>query len=199
MLIKTKKTLTPVDQWTRLCKALEVHKIVTFVVCLLSLATMYLYVTEITKPPIVILERAGEQSYFKAEFKDVEITDAVATDLIQTFLTRYYTKSANENEASIENLKPLISPGLQEKLEKALVKSQKIPEEIEGKDVSQLIAGIDLSFSDKDVTAEFFKIVTIDKTSLLQRSKVKLTLQKWDATSLNPVGIYINSFEEVKL
>ena len=186
----------PMDQWVVLNRILKAYKTMGVLLVLLSLILMTLVFYLATSPPIVVMERGSQYSFYYGERRRVPITEEVLLNFLKEFVRLRYTWKERDSELILKNIAPFTTEGLLRKIRHALKAedSKGIPESME-----QVAVNIHPTITEKKAKVTFDRIIRMDGVPMLAPMELDFSLIKGKGTRWNPKGIYINGITQKEL
>ncbi len=141
------------------------------------------------RPPIVI-EKVGEDLHFyPSQFRKTPITKEVASRFVEVFIRRLHENGPTD---SVPNqVSQLVTPGFFRKLEASFSENNGT-----ARKTSSFVSALSIKVDEKEVSAEFYKIILIEGVPLVTSKHLLLEIEQGERTSGNPVGLYVNGMIE---
>jgi len=144
--------------------------------------------------PLVVVLDSEEKHYAQSERKTDSITEKDVESFIRDFLKQMFNWESLAPDAITRQVSPLVTPGLLDRIRQEL--TQRTEKDFKGKTLSQAIANVRITVSEKNVVAIFDKVLRIDGVPLVVPSEVAFNLERGSQTRWNPMGLYVNGLIE---
>ena len=186
-----------VNQWTRLNKSIVFYRRLctglTILPALLSVVVLYL----LYQNPVVVIERGEEQTdYYIGKKQQIAINKNDVEKFVNKFIYSYNRWDQFDVKNIISNIKPMVTNGLENKLEKILANG--LSKDFSGKQVQQDVANLKVVITKKQVAASFDKVIRIEKIPLVVPTELSFQIIRGPSTQWNEIGLYINGISEHK-
>ena len=194
MIEKKNEERKPLDQWLALNQMLHLHRAINYVAGGAIAILILVVVVMAFQSPLVIVMDSGDKRYAQSERKADSITEKDVENFIRDFLQQMFNWEKLVPEVITRQVSPLVTSGLMERIKQELI--QKTEKGFKGKSLSQAIANVKVSVTEKNVIATFDKVLRIDGVPLVIPSELVFNIVRGGSTRWNPMGLYVNGLIE---
>lgn len=160
------------------------------VICILILVIVLMAF----QSPLVIVMDGMSKHYAQSERKSNPITEKDVEGFVRQFLEQMFQWEKLNPELIERKISPLVTPGLLDRIKQEL--TQRAEKDFKGKNLSEDIANVSVTVTEKNVIATFDKVLRIDGVPLVVPSEVAFNIVRGSSTRWNPVGLLVNGMIE---
>ncbi len=194
-MIETKnEERKPLDQWLALNQMLHLHRTINFVVGGIVALLIIAIVVMAFQNPLVIVMADGSKHYALSERKSDSITEKDVENFVREFLEQMFKWEKLVPEVITRQISPLVTSGLLDRAKQEL--NERAEKSFKGKNLSQAIANVHVSVTEKNVIATFDKVLRIDGVPLVVPTEMAFSIIRGSQTRWNPMGLYVNGLVE---
>lgn len=180
--------------WIAQEKTLHLYKVVAAIMGLLAFMLTVVLIVAHFRNPIVAVAKAHDVEFYPTERKRAPLDKADVELFTKQFLASLYVWGEFNNDKIIRAITPFTQDGLAAKVIGG--QSQKYLKELPGKHLAQSIAFVQVSVLEDRVVCKFDRVLKIEGIPLVIPTEVTLSMIEGEATSFNPMGIYIGGIKE---
>lgn len=144
--------------------------------------------------PLVIVMDDGQKLYAQSERKSDSLTEKDVEKFIRDFLQQMFNWEKLDPDLITRQVSPLVTSGLFNRITQELI--QRTEKDFKGKSLSQAIANVKITVTEKNVIATFDKVLRIDGVPLVVPSEMAINIVRGSSTRWNPMGLYVNGLIE---
>lgn len=194
-MIETKsEERKPLDQWLALNQMLHLHRAINFVAGGAIGILVLIIVVMAFQSPLVIVMDSGNKRYAQSERKTDSITEKDVENFIRDFLQQMFNWEKLVPDTITRQVSPLVTSGLLDRIKQELM--GRTEKDFKGKSLSQAIANVRVTVTEKNVIATFDKVIRIDGVPLVVPVEMAFSIVRGSSTRWNPMGLYVNGLIE---
>lgn len=173
---------------------LHLHRTINYVAGGVAAVLIVVILVMAFQSPLVVVVDAGAKRYVRSERRADEITEKDVENFVRDFLGQMFTWPKLVPETILQQVAPLATSGLLDRIKGALV--QRSEKDFKGKTLSQDVANVRVSVTEKNVIASFDKVLRIDGVPLVIPTELSFSIVRGSSTRWNPMGLYVNGLVE---
>ncbi|MGE3263167.1 MAG: hypothetical protein AB7K68_15410 [Bacteriovoracia bacterium] len=173
---------------------LHLHRTINYVAGGVVAVLIVVILVMAFQSPLVVVVDAGAKRYVRSERKADEITEKDVENFVRDFLGQMFTWPKLVPETILQQVAPLATSGLLDRIKGALV--QRSEKDFKGKTLSQDVANVRVSVTEKNVIASFDKVLRIDGVPLVIPTELAFSIVRGSSNRWNPMGLYVNGLVE---
>jgi hypothetical protein len=179
------------SQWLALNRIAYSYKIICFCLsgCLIFSLSLIAYMAML--PPVVIDKNETQNKRYSSTRQNIEIGKNEIKVFVKTFIKANYQWVSLNKKTMLLNIHPFVTKDFYKLLKGKSTKKVK-PEE----QFSQYIGNLNISVTDKDVVAQFDRIIRLKGIPLISVTQISLQILKDSPNQWNPLGLYVNGLIE---
>ncbi len=148
---------------------------------------------ELQNPLVIVLE-GNSKRYAQSTRRNDSITEQDVENFVREFLQQMFIWEILSPDTILRQVSPLATEGLLDRVKQELLKQSE--KNFKGKTLSQAIANVKVTVTDKNVIATFDKVLRIDGVPLVIPSEIAFGITRGSQTRWNPMGLYVNGLVE---
>lgn len=184
----------PLDQWLALNQMLHLHRAINYVAGGAIGILILIIVVMAFQSPLVIVMDSGIKHYAQSERKTDSITEKDVENFIRDFLQQMFNWDKLVPDVITRQVSPLVTSGLLDRIKQELM--GRTEKDFKGKSLSQAIANVKVTVTEKNVIATFDKVIRIDGVPLVVPVEMAFNIVRGSSTRWNPMGLYVNGLIE---
>lgn len=173
---------------------LHLHRAINYVAGGMVALLIIVIVVMAFQNPLVIVMAGGNKYYAQSERKSDSLTEKDVEGFIRDFLEQMFNWENLAPEVITRQVSPLVTSGLLDRIRQELI--QRTEKGFKGKKLSQAIANVRVSVTEKNVIASFDKVLRIDGLPLVVPTELAFNIVRGSQTRWNPMGLYVNGLVE---
>lgn len=173
---------------------LHLHRTINYVVGGAISILILVIVIMAFQSPLVIVMDGTDKRYAQSERRTDSITEKDVEKFVREFLEQMFHWDRLAPEVITRQISPLVTSGLLDRIRQEL--SQRAEKDFKGKNLSEAIANVNVTVTEKNVVATFDKVLRIDGVPLVVPSEIAFNIMRGSSTKWNPVGLYVNGLIE---
>ena len=138
--------------------------------------------------------RRPHECYLRAQRARINLSEEDIKDFVEGFLRIRYEWEELHPKSMHTSLSPLVTEGLNTKIFTLLTHLKE--KDFKGKKTSQAIVNLSLTVTEKEVTAQFDKLLKIEGLPIPVPTKVSIKLVQDQPNAWNPMGLLVNQMVE---
>ncbi len=186
----TKNRIQPSNQWVALNKVLYLYKLMGVLLGFLcfSLTVFSFYLS--TNPPVVVLQKGEERRFYSSEKKEIHLSEKDIARFIEEYIRLRYTWSDSNPISALQNISPLTTKGLLQKMRDQIRKD--FGKEESNKKIEQTVSNIKPIVTKNQALASFDRIVRVNNIPLIAPTRLSFRIIRNNPTVWNPMGLYVD-------
>ena len=187
--------LTAKGQWLALNRVANTYRVICFTLCGCLLVTLSILAYVATLPPVVIEKsETNEITRHSSKRNDTPIGKDEIRDFVKTFIKANYEWKKFDRKTMLLNVRPFVTDDFYKLISK---NSKKKAGKANGEEsFSQYVGDINVSVTDKEVVAQFDRVIRLKGLPLISVTQISLQILKDSTNKWNPLGLYINGLIE---
>ncbi len=181
-------------QWLALNRLANTYRVTCFILggCLVMALLILAYVAYL--PPVVIEKGRNEVIRHHSTRENNPIGKNEIKRFVKTFIKANYEWKKFERKTMLFNIRPFVTDDFYSLVSKNSKKKVAKPD---GEDkVSQYVGKINVSVTDKEVVAQFDRVIRLKGLPLISVTQISLQILKDSPNKWNPLGLYVNGLIE---
>lgn len=183
--------LSPRTQWLALNRIANTYKVICFSLAGALVFSLCILAYVSALPPIVVSKDVNGIERYSSNRENIDLQNEEIKNFVKIFITRNYTWEKMNDPAHLINIRPFVTEDFLK-----LLSSNKNSNAKNLDGVSQYVGNIKVSVSDKEIIAQFDKIVRLKGLPLVSVTQISLQIIKDTPNKWNPVGLYVNGLIE---
>lgn len=193
-MIENKPGNTVPNIWTAQESLIHFYRLLAVGFGVLALSMLVVTIVLGSRNPLVIVRSGATQEFYPSSRSQAPIEKSDVEAFAKRFLSALYVWNDYSTEKIAKEISPFSEEGLVQKITEA--QSLKYLKELKGKRLAQAITFVEVDVQDAQVICRFDRVLKIEGISLVIPTEVTLSMIEGDATSLNPMGIFISGILE---
>lgn len=144
--------------------------------------------------PLVVVLGDDFKQYVQGKRTKNSVTEKDVERFVMEFLPQMFVWDELLPEKILRQISPFVTEGLLARFKLELTKRSE--KDLKGKKLSQSIANAKILVTEKNVIANFDKVLRIDGIPLVVPSEISFNIIRGSQTRWNPVGLYVNGLIE---
>ncbi len=186
--------LSAKGQWLALNRLANTYRITCLILggCLIITLSILAYVASL--PPVVVEKGNNEVIRYHSTRKNNPIGKNEIKRFVKTFIKANYEWKKFERKTMLFNIRPFVTDDFYSLVSKNSKKKVAKPD---GEDkFSQYVGEINVSVTDKEVVAQFDRVIRLKGLPLISVTQISLQILKDSPNKWNPLGLYVNGLIE---
>lgn len=186
--------LSAKGQWLALNRLANTYRVTCFILggCLVITLSILAYVASL--PPVVVEKGNNEVIRYHSTRKNNPIGKNEIKRFVKTFIKANYEWKKFERKKMLFNIRPFVTDDFYSLVSKNSKKKVAKPD---GEDkFSQYVGEINVSVTDKEVVAQFDRVIRLKGLPLISVTQISLQILKDSPNKWNPLGLYVNGLIE---
>jgi hypothetical protein len=186
--------LSAKGQWLALNRLANTYRVTCLILggCLVITLSILAYVTSL--PPVVVEKGNNEVIRYHSTRKNNPIGKNEIKRFVKTFIKANYEWKKFERKTMLFNIRPFVTDDFYSLVSKNSKKKVVRPD---GEDkFSQYVGEVNVSVTDKEVVAQFDRVIRLKGLPLISVTQISLQILKDSPNKWNPLGLYVNGLIE---